>query len=340
MALGEATAPPCPCAWLRFGVARVRVVNPLPRALMHYERELLDVLTAVGVDPRVDTPAISAEMHGASRVRKARRALHMLRLRLRREKSADALVVAWPVFGYADPLSWRWARVPVWLIVHDPEPLRPQIGMGRVGMLAGRHVRNVRAVAHTRAAAEIVAKAGRRAEVLPHPILRPPSSPARSDRSDDGAITVVGQWKPARSLVPLVRLAEDVRWTGRRVVRGRGWPDIDGWDVVSRFQTEAELDAAIRKAACVLVPYTLYFQSNVAVRCLERLVPVVGHPHPFLTELYGEDWPGLVGDQDDWPAAVARACEVPVETLDSLRAQHWDRCTEAWRRFAEMLTAA
>ena len=111
---------------------------------------------------------------------------------------------------------------------------------------------------------------------------------------------------------------------------GRGWPQVTGWDVDARFLSEAEVTAALSSAECLVLPYSLYFQSDVAVRALESMTPVVGVRHPFLEDLLGPDWPGLV-DDGDWAAAVARAVLVPGPDLDALRWRAWDRCVAAWQ---------
>jgi hypothetical protein len=81
----------------------------------------------------------------------------------------------------------------------------------------------------------------------------------------------------------------------------------------------------------VLVPYSRFFQSGVAVRAVEVGTPVVGTRHPFLTDLLGADWPGLAASDapQAWLEAVTavggRTAEV-TRRAQTLRA----RCAEAW----------
>ena len=72
------------------------------------------------------------------------------------------------------------------------------------------------------------------------------------------------------------------------------------------FLTEEALDAALADAAVVLIPYSHFFQSGIAVRAVELGVPVAGPRHPFLADLLGGDWPGLVAGDDaaSWTGAA------------------------------------
>ena len=70
-------------------------------------------------------------------------------------------------------------------------------------------------------------------------------------------------------------------------IRGRGWPQIAGWDVDSDFLPEETLKLEIESAAALLLPYSYYFQSGVAVRAIESSLPVVGRRHDFLEAMLG-----------------------------------------------------
>jgi hypothetical protein len=168
-------------------------------------------------------------------------------------------------------------------------------------------------------------------------MLRPADGPAQPVGALNAGVTVLGQWKPARSLDPLEQLAADPEWDGRRRIYGRGWPAVEGWRVNPQFQPEEALDAAISRATCVLLPYQHYYQSDIAMRCLERLTPVVGREHPFLAELFGAEWPGMVRDED-WVAAVKRVQTVSDDELVALRDNYWTTCVARWQEFADSLT--
>jgi hypothetical protein len=315
----------------------VSLVNPLPAALHHYERELVDVLGTcelAGVQ-RDGSPGI--EMTDGDASSRLGRAVNTLRWRLHGVDPAAVRLVLWPVFGLADAATWVRRRGTTWLIVHDPEPLRRQVGMGRIaaqlGGYASRH--GVGVIVHSEPAAAVLRRNGWSTTMLPHPIRRPVD-----DQSLPGSrLTVLGQWKPARSLAPLQALAAAEQWRDRRDVVGRGWPAVAGWAVDSRFVSEAELRERIAGSACLVLPYDRYFQSNIAVRCLEQRRPVVGRPHPFLQSLYGATWPGLVEDED-WVAATARAVTVTAEELDRLRQDYWERCILAWQQFVRQIVSS
>jgi hypothetical protein len=313
------------------GDARVAVINPLPLTLHHYELELLDVLSGCRLASVAAGPTVSAEMTDGDASSRLGRAAKIVCSRLAGGDGADVRLVLWPVFGLMDAMTWLRQRNGTWLVVHDPEPLRRQVGMGPIsawaGGLASRH--GVGVIVHSVPASDVLRGKGWRTTTLPHPIRRPAD---RGGALEGLRLTVLGQWKPARSIVPLRALAAATEWHGRRDVVGRGWPEVDGWSVESRFVTEAELSARIDSSACVVLPYDRYFQSGIAVRCLEQLTPVVGQRHPFLQDLFGNDWPGLV-DDDDWPAAVARVREVSPQELDNRRQVYWARCTNAWKSF-------
>lgn len=315
---------------------RILIVNPLPAALHHYELELGDIIEAGALGPaeRLEVPTIEATPHRWAR---AKTALALLRDRLRPAGRETPILALWPAFGLADVATWwRWRRR-VWVVIHDPEPLRAQYGMGRFALRISRraNTRGVGVIVHSAPAEQVLAAAGWVTVRLPHPICRRSPSVTPDRRN----LTVVGQWKPARSLEPLEALAALPEWNGLRRVVGRGWPDVAGWSVDSRFVSEDEIVAAIAGSQCVVLPYDRYFQSGIAVRCLEQGVPVVGRSHPFLIELFGSDWPGLVED-GDWRGAVDRARAVAAADLAERRAQYWSRCVSEWARFGSQVVSS
>ena len=225
------------------------------------------------------------------------------------------------------------------MVVHDPVPLRRQVGMGRLARRmggAGARHGSIRVGVHSAPARDsLVAMGWPDPALLPHPVLpRVTAAPRTGD-----VVLVCGQYKPARDLRLLEQIARPLRECGLRpVVRGRGWPEVDGWEVREGFLAEEALDAALADAAVVLIPYAHFFQSGIAVRAVELGVPVAGPRHPFLTDLLGDDWPGLIttadptrGGPEQWcdavVAAAERAAGVP-ERVRLLRA----RCERAWDR--------
>lgn len=311
------------------GRSAITLANPLPAALHHYQRELREVLEGAGVEVH-GRHCPDVEVAGGGRALKLRRAVASLAGRVA-VVGAEPTVSLWPVFGLADPMTWALHRGRVWVVVHDPTQLREQAGMGslasKMGRLASR--RRVGVLVHTAIAGDVLLAAGWDPVRVPHPIRRP--EPVAVGGGEQ--VLVLGQWKPARSMTPLEQLAGVGAWDGRRQIVGRGWPAVEGWSVDPRFVSEEEVDDWIDRAACLVLPYDRYFQSNVSVRALERLRPVVGRRHEFLLDLYGADWPGIV-EGEDWGAAIVRVTSVTAEEMARRRAVYWDRCVAEWGAFA------
>lgn len=302
----------------------VYVYNPLPAALHHFERSLRSVLSSARI-PLADCVAPSTEIAGLSGARRVRMALTELAAHLRADWRGGHVVVCWPTYGLLEPALWlpTSAATTVSIIVHDPSPLRRQVGMGRAASMVGRgaaRAPRLRIVAHSEpAAARLVESGWRRPSVLPHPLLPRRVDPAAGGPGGGGTVLVCGQYKPARDLRLLAELGPALGRLGcRAVIAGRGWPDLPGWQVVDRFLSENELDRRMADSAAVLVPYSHFYQSGIAVRAMELGVPVVGPSHPFLVDLFGADWPGLVAGErvGDWASAVSevagRARDVPA----------------------------
>jgi glycosyltransferase involved in cell wall biosynthesis len=134
----------------------------------------------------------------------------------------------------------------------------------------------------------------------------------------------------------LVVLAPLLRDRGfRLLVVGRGWPDIAGWEVDNRFLPETELDQRIRDSAAVLIPYSHFYQSGIAVRALELGVPVVGPRHPFLSDLFGDQWPGLISvgqGTTAWADGIAMVTGSSAG-LAARSTAFRDRCEREWAEY-------
>jgi hypothetical protein len=161
--------------------------------------------------------------------------------------------------------------------------------------------------------------------------MRRPADDAPLVRED--SVCVLGSAKPTRDLAAL-RLLAEARPAARLSLHGRGWENLSGWDVEDRHLSEAEFDRCLAVAGCVVIPYVRFYSSGVAVRALEQLAPVVGPRHPQLEQLLGIDWPGLVEDRADWPAAVRRACAITAEDIAGRRDAYFARCRDEWAAFA------
>jgi len=132
-------------------------------------------------------------------------------------------------------------------------------------------------------------------------------------------------------------LGKELRGIGLQpVIAGRGWPTVPGWTVDEGFMTEPDMTARLRRARCVLLPYSHYFQSNVAVRALEVGTPVVGHRHPFLEGLLGAEYPGYVehgSDPTGWARAIERSIAIPPGSLAEPLGVYERRAIQSWSTF-------
>lgn len=318
----------------------VWIYNPLPLALRHYEDALLDVLATSGIDAR-SVRAPSIEVSGASLVRRLRSALAELTERSRAARRGGHLVVCWPSYGLLDPALWMsgWGRTTVSVVVHDPTPLRRQLLMGPVAASFGgwaSRARHIRVVVHSVPAGDVLDAIGWPAPtLLPHPLWRARATIEESMGSRQ--VLVCGQYKPARDIDLLRALGQLLHQRGyHTVIAGRGWPKVPGWEIHDGFLTEQELDRTISASAAVLIPYSRFYQSGIAVRAVERGIPVVGSDHPFLTELLGTDWPGLVptDDPSNWADAVGKvAGESSMTTAAAMSSRQ--RCEQQWQSYLD-----
>lgn len=302
------------------------VFNPLPEALAHYVVELEAVFGGVTL---VDSPSEGLTPLG----RLTGLIRHVVAAR-RTAMSGAVVVVAWPLLGWLELLLWHSRCSKVFVVVHDPKPLRRQVGLGQFGARAARRLRRSNTaptiIAHSSIAAADIANLvpGYDVVQLPHPVmLRQQADVARKARE----FGVFGQFKEARDLDLLSRLGRRLETLGYvGTISGRGWPAIEGWSVDSRFLTEAELDRRMLRSTAIILPYRHYYQSGIAVRAIELGVPIVANEHPFVTELLGPDYIGTVRDDslEGWIAAIENVIEGgDTPPMDAVAM----RVTSAWR---------
>jgi hypothetical protein len=316
-------------------VARVPVIlfNPLPLALAHYEREMAETLSRIGRDSLPVRPTPSVDDRDSSLP--ARALGHLAAVRS--SHAGDATLILWQAFGWLEPALWM-GRSRSLLIVHDPVPIRRQYGHGAPSRLLARVIGQrlgPRLICHTDEAADAARErvGGPRPAVCLHPILTPGAATVGADAPGEPIVLVAGQHKPSRDLTLLRELGPLLRRAGLRPrVVGRGWPALDGWDVRDAFVSEAELDAELRRAAVVLIPYRRYWQSGIAIRALEAGTPMVGAPTAFLRSLVGEDYPGFPaaeGTAVSWQRAIEAALDHDLG-LAERRADYALRVDRSW----------
>lgn len=300
----------------------VALVNPLGHALAHYTHALSETLSAEGA--RVSTASVpEPSADGSSRA--AWLVAYAEKVRELRRSRPDHLIVTWPVLGWLDLLvlgilAPRGTQVS--LVVHDPVPLVRAIGYSWLARLvASAAPHRVTVVAHSRSAMEALPP-GRLSETavhLPHPILdRVPTQERPTSKRT--VVRVLGQYKPDRDLATLSSLGQHLKGRFELEIVGRGWPHVDGWTVEDAFVPESRLDHLIATSSVVLIPYSRFFQSGIAVRCLELGTPVVGPRDSSLADLF-------LGMDD---------LLVPPVASDAARAKEWDACI---RRAAVMATS-
>lgn len=315
----------------------LRVVNPLPRALHHYQRELSSLLDSFGDVPWVQHSIGSAEIGRLGKVQKLQAAAkHVRTLR----SIEGPFIEVWPAIGHLEAFGVTSAGGAI--IHHDPVPIRQQVGYGalsvRASVLRANHV-GMTAVAHSRAAERRLREFGYTSVVaVPHPILLPERRPSGGSRP----VRVLGQFKPARDLDLLRVLGPMLRREGLETeIVGRGWPAIEGWNVRNEFVEEDQLTELISTSSAVVIPYRRYWQSGIAIRAFEAGVPVVGTSGGFLDELYGGDLSLLVGSNGsptEWVERIRDASRVEEDYVVGRALAYHDSGKREWRGLIESLS--
>jgi hypothetical protein len=268
----------------------------------------MSLLEDMGVSARVETISEpSSAAHG--RLRWLSLYIRLLASRRKHAQSDDVVLVTWPVLGYWDfALMRAFAGSPTpYLIVHDPRPLSRAAGYGGLATwTAGRGVVAAKAIVHSQEATRAVGceAASVPTVQLPLPMFTPREAPEHGNA--DTVVRVLGQYKAARDVAALEEIAVcgDPAW--RYEIVGRGWPAVNGWAVTSAFVSEGEFERLIVTSSAVVIPYRRFFQSDVALRCLEMGTPVVGPRDSSLAELLGPENACLVR-AGGWAAAIEAA---------------------------------
>lgn len=300
----------------------ILIVNPLGAALHHYRKEMEDVFRVAGAKVTVvDVPEPSQGHSRAGWV-----ARYMLEL-LRARRFDGITVSTWPVLGYFDiPLMRLLSGPRSALVLHDPTPLVRAVGYNRVARKIASWTPRPRVVSHSDMASEEIRswRAPHEMTQLPHPILTENALEANlpEPAGPRPTIRVIGQWKPSRDLVAMTSVASaSYTLPPRFEVVGRGWPSVEGWATFDRFIPEEELDALIRDSKVIMVPYSRFYQSGVAIRALENHRPVVGPAASSLSDVYGEHAPTLVRN-NDWVGAVREALRMTAAQISQDRERY------------------
>jgi GT2 family glycosyltransferase len=320
-------------------VRPVIIVNPLAAALAHYQKETVSVFDAAGVPVSVlSAPEPSHAGTGRLTWLRAVNGLYSQAGRMVRRDPRSRLLVLWPAVGYIDLFLLAAHGLRGSVIVHDPHPLVRAIGYGPLVRRVATRLcaKTITLIALSRGAAvEISRDSGRmRVETLPHPIL--PPAPVSSSAPASGPIRVLGQYKKDRDLDALAEIGRAFHDDIDLHIVGRGWPQVPGWSVESRFVDEDEMDELIQGSAVVVVPYRRFYQSNIGIRCLEQGTPIVAPAHDFLIDVLGHDFPGLVDPKvpGGWADRVRQSIDAGYEPMLVAAADWRQTCLRKWTEWA------
>lgn len=298
---------------MRTDARDIVIINPIPMALGEYCTSLAGVLRELGF--RVEVLVVSgAERHSLGKWRRLRSAIGFARLSMAIRRSTARIIIAWPLLGYFDVAWWGMLirKEPVYVIVHDVPSMRREFRSSlRLWHIIKRMpFSNVAILTHSASSLQLLKC--QRAMLVQHPINLDYSR--RSPRTPRNSLLVAGQYKITRDVEAMTRLGQRDHGIDLRLV-GSGWPRIPGWNVVDRFVSELELDEQILSSGAVLMSYTRYSQSGVAIRALQCAVPVIGVAHAQLRYLYGDNYPGIVDclSPDEVVGAYRRVQELPEE---------------------------
>ena len=312
----------------------VTIINPLSGALAHYCRQFENNLKAAGLHVTTFSVPEPSQTGG----RRYTWFVQYIRALLQARSHPGTIVSLWPVVGLFDlillrSISGRRST----LIVHDPRPLVRAVGYGRTARLLAAAAR-IPVIVHTELAkGELSRRQGSNASVVPHPFKSHPTA-GTVQKSGLPKVLVFGQYKPDRdlSLMRQIGQANTDRKVSLEVV-GRGWPSISEWKVRSEFVAEDEIAQLLLSAAVVLIPYTRFYQSGVAIRAFELGVPVVGPESESLSALWGPITDYLVSPGSTaagWWIAIERALAHGRDDLAGRSAAIESETVRAWGRWA------
>jgi hypothetical protein len=301
-------------------------------ALEHYTASLEKLLTDCGAAV-TSVALIEPSAPGQTRWRWVRQYVAALRAAIPGKYESHPIVIqTWPLLGYWDYAIARLMlrRAPTFIVLHDPRPLVRAKGYGRCARwIASRRVVAAKAVVHSDIAKEVVCGTTKIHDVidLPHPMFAPRLLWTRS--ASDVTVRVLGQYKADRDLDAMEGLAARGPSEWRYEVIGRGWPAVVGWKVTDRFVEEGEFDRCLQESDVIVIPYSRFFQSGVAIRALEVGTPVVGPRCSSLADLLGSQSRWLV-EESSWIGAVRAAIAAEPSEVQEVAASVYDNVFKRW----------
>lgn len=257
-------------------IKSILIQNPLGFALSHYQLEVCSILKSLQIKCNVFSQPEPAQSEN-SRIKWAYKNYISV---YKNSKKNECVLVLWPILGYFDlvllPLVSH--RRPIIWIIHDPKPLTRALGYGHAIKYIASLVTNLKyfnIFVHSQHSINFLPMRFReKVTVLPHPILAETKNVSPRLANKKRRIRVVGQYKCDRDISMLKEIAQEKFGQSIKLeIYGRNWPKIAGWHVKSGFLSEDEFEDIIRESDLVIIPYRFFFQSGVAIRCLEARVP-------------------------------------------------------------------
>lgn len=314
----------------------VSICDSIPLALCHFERELIE--TYLRVDPNVIIKGINTPSVEDSKgiLLKIKLLISSVFFPQKTEGHKNkSIYQLWPTLGCWEIILWRKNTTIV--LIHDPIPLRKQLGWSRIARAAATNqylVGKAKILSLSEDAYELSRSLfPRNPHVFAlHPIcssVEPRAIPASK------VISILGQNKSARNLDLIYKLGDVLQAKGFtcRII-GRGWPEKLGvWNVISKFIEEEELDQAIQESNVILLPYDYFFQSGIAIRALENARLCVGPSNSFMKNLYGTNSENLVQNTREileWVSAVEWATSQQISTVEMYKQDYTRRVDLSW----------
>lgn len=308
--------------------------NPLPRAFAHYVCQIEQTLGRCSVSTSaLPTRVVEGKLGVPGRIWMLANSFR--NARDNRNGNVPNLQL-WPSLGLLEARLWGTRSPRNIVAIHDPVPLRAQVGYGRVSAWWASRAHPSHApiiMVHSTAAQNEVRR------LLPHHNLVQVLLPVLSHQtlgpeSADPLVVVAGQYKKERNLDLLAALGPSLVASGLRPeIHGAGWPTkIPGWTVHDGFLTEEQLESVLSQAWVVLLPYRRYFQSGIAIRALEQGTLTVGTRTGFTEDLLGPANPSIVDDldsADDWHRAITETIATK-QTVPKVFADYRARVDDSW----------
>ncbi|WP_081729915.1 glycosyltransferase family 2 protein [Williamsia sp. D3] len=315
----------------------VRIVNPVGAMLHHYSAVSRRQLSTVGAACTV--MELSEPSHAEyGRLSWLVRTYATL-VRARVTKPSSKILFVWPALGALDTVLVRFLGGSAsWLVVHDPEPLVRSVGNGKWALWFARRFGTSNLVVHSEVAGDSVFRlTGHAAYFLEHPTYPASDTIGRLGRRQDNrrVIRVFGQYKADRDTELLVQIAQRLGGKYDLEVVGKGWPAVAGWRVSPDFVVESDVDGVLASADVVLIPYRRFYQSGVAIRCLEVGTAVVGPAQSSLVGLLGHGSPLLAGSDgpDDWVRAIEFGMAAEANVIAEAYSDFARRSNDSWSRW-------